>query len=88
MVKTPDYCVEVTSSAFSAKKSFALGDELKVTVRLKEPAEDVSLRFYHSYGMQELTLNGQDKLKLKPEKNGSKVWSAVPKLESIERRTC
>jgi len=54
MVKTPDYCVEVTSAAFYAKKSFASGDELKFTVRMKEPAEDVSLQFYHSYALSQL----------------------------------
>lgn len=83
MVKNPDYCVEVTSGAFAAKKSFSSGDELKFTVRLKEPAEDVALRFYHASGMAQLTLNGQDKIQLKPENKDGKVWSAALRLESI-----
>ena len=83
MVKIPDYCVEVTSAAFCAKKNFAPGDELKFTTRLKEPAEDVSLRFYDSNGMRQLTLNGHDKLQLKPEDESAKVWSAALMLESI-----
>jgi hypothetical protein len=86
MVKKPDYYVEVTSSAFSAKKSFTIGDELKFTVYLKESAEDVSLQLHDSYGMSQLTLNGQDKLQLKPEDKDEKVWSAVLKLESIAGR--
>lgn len=83
MVKIPDYYVEVTSAAFATKKSFASGDTLKFTVHLKESAEDVSLRLYDSYGVEQLTFNKQDKLQLQPEGENTKVWTTSVKLESL-----
>jgi hypothetical protein len=84
MVKKPDNYIIIESEAIKKNKVLANGDEVKFTVILKEPAEDVSLRFFRAYLMRQLNLNGKDHLQLKPENEDScKVWSAKVKIKSL-----
>ena len=66
-VQKPDYRIETKR----------MDDRLEVRVFLKEPAEDVMIRFYDSYCMPMLRLNGEDKLQLLPtDENNPVEWSA------------
>lgn len=82
LVKQPENYLQVTSPSFAAKKALDFGDELTFKVVLAEPAEDVSLRFYDTYVMPQLAINGSQSLQLKPENANPKIWSATIKIES------
>jgi len=83
MVKEPANYVLAESESFKSKKSFSVGDTLKLTVKLEKPAEDVTLRFYNSYCMGLFRVNEQDKLQLKPINKDCKIWKAEVKIDSI-----
>lgn len=84
MVKEPDNYIQVTSPVFAQKKRLDIGDEVTFRVKLKEPTEDVSLTFYHSYTMPQLRLNGERKLQLKPEDETQKIWSATTIIRQVQ----
>ena len=83
MVKEPDNYITVESADFRKDAPFGPGDTLKFTVRLKEPAEDVTIRFFDSYTMSQINLNKQDKLQLKPSGDDPLVWTAEAKVEAL-----
>ena len=84
LVKKPDYYVEMKSDIAAQKQKIELGDNVTFKVYLKEPAEDVSLRFYHVYTMPQLSINGEQGVQLKSEDGSDgKVWSASIPLKSI-----
>lgn len=83
MVKTPDYYAEATSPAFTAKKAFEVGDKVRFTVTLKEPAEDVSVRLLYTDLLTSIRVNGLDKLQLKPVDKGQKIWSAEFEIKTF-----
>ncbi|MFA6104175.1 MAG: hypothetical protein WCV67_14465 [Victivallaceae bacterium] len=84
MVKKPDYCVEMKSDTAAKKQKIELGDNVTFKVCLKEPAEDVSLRFHHVYTMPQLNVNGEQAVQLKAEDGSDgKIWSATVPLKSI-----
>lgn len=87
LVRQPDRFITIESPAFANKKSAGLGDEITVRVTLSEPAEDVSVRFYDTYLMVDLSVNGKNLLQLQSEDAGQKVWSAKFTLESIQGST-
>jgi hypothetical protein len=75
MVKEPENYIKIDSEAFAAKKAYATGDKLKFTVKLKDPAADVMLSFFHSYTMPAIDLGGGKTMQLKQEDKEGKVWS-------------
>ena len=83
MVKVPENYIIIESDAIKKNKFLSKGDEVKFIVKLKDPAEDVSLRFFKAYMMSQLKLNGKDHLQLKPEDKECKIWSAKVKISSI-----
>jgi len=84
LVKKPDYYVEMKSDTTAQKQKIELGDNVTFKVYLKEPAEDVSLRFYHAYTMPQLSVNGEQALQLKSEEGSDgKIWSSMISLKSI-----
>ncbi len=84
MVKKPDYYVEMKSDTATKKQKFELGDNVTFKVYLKEPAEDVSLRFHHVYTMPQLNVNGEQAVQLKAEESSDgKIWNATIPLKSI-----
>lgn len=87
MVKVPENYIIIESEAITKNKVLTQGDEVKFIVKLKDPAEDVSLRFFRAYLMRQVKLNGKDHLQLKPEDEDScKVWSAKVKIKSLSSR--
>lgn len=80
--KTPDNYAEINTDLFKTKGYLELGDEVQFKVVLAEPAEDVTLRFFHSYIMKPLELNGSQTLQLKPVNEQNKIWSARVKITS------
>ena len=84
LVKKPDYYVEMKSDTAAQKQKIELGDNVTFKAYLKDPAEDVSLRFYHAYTLPQLSINGEQSLQLKPEEGSDgKIWSATIPLKSI-----
>ncbi|OQC12642.1 MAG: hypothetical protein BWX73_02785 [Lentisphaerae bacterium ADurb.Bin082] len=66
-VQKPEYRIETKR----------IDDRLEIRVFLKEPAEDVMVRFYDAYCMVMLRMNGEDKLQLLPtDENNPVEWSA------------
>jgi hypothetical protein len=82
VVKTPDNYAEINTDLFKTKGYLELGDEVQFKVVLAEPAEDVTLRFFHSYIMPPLSVNGSQTLQLKPVNEQNKIWSARVKITS------
>ena len=80
VVKEPENYAEINIQQFKSKSYLELGDEVQFKVKLAEPAEDVTLRFYHNYIMKPLELNGSQTLGLKPEDDQKKIWSARVKI--------
>lgn len=74
-VKMPDFRIEVTSPVFAKKGTFTKGDKLTFTVFLREPAEDVTIRFYNAYTLPALKIADSDVLQLKPLTNNDAVWT-------------
>jgi hypothetical protein len=87
MVKKPDYYITANSEAFKTRKEFGSGDKIKFTVNLKEPAEDVTLRFFDSYMVIPMQLNQQQVLQLKPENEEAKVWSAEVTIKTFAKKS-
>lgn len=84
LVKKPDYYVEMKSDTATKKQKIELGDNMTFKAYLKEPAEDVSLRFYHAYTLPQLSINGEQSLQLKAEEGSDgKIWSASIPLKSV-----
>jgi len=84
LVKKPDYYVEMKSDTAAKKQKIEPGDNVTFKAYLKEPAEDVSLRFHHAYMMPQLTVNGEQAVQLKAEEGSDgKIWSATIPLKSI-----
>ena len=84
LVKKPDYYVEMKSDTAAQKQKIELEDNVTFRVYLKEPAEDVSLRFHHAYRMPQLNVNGEQAVQLKAEEGSDgKIWSATISLKSI-----
>jgi ASC-1-like (ASCH) protein len=81
-VKVPDQYITVQTP----NKEIKPGDKIKFTVHLKEEAEDVTLRFYDSYCMPQLKINGMDKLQLKPEDEAGKIWSIEISLKRLGKK--
>jgi hypothetical protein len=84
MVRRPDYYIDITSPAFAAKGKLEKGDTVVFTVCMATPAEDVTLRFFDSYTMPQLTLNGQTVFQLKPIDDTDKIWAAEIDVQSCE----
>lgn len=84
MVKTPDYSIELASPSFPSKSRLDLGDTLTCRVIMAQPAEDVSLTFYHGYTMPQLRLNGEQQLQLEPEPGNPKIWRGSIRIGSCE----
>jgi len=84
MVRLPDYRIEVGCAAADGRGFVALGDEVVVRVVMKEPAEDVTLSFFDSYLLAQVSLNGRQKLQLKPPGTDPRVWEARLTLERCE----
>ena len=84
MVKKPDNYIETTSPAFAKKKSFSPGDEVKFTVHLKEPAEDVTLKVIDVNDLYDIAVNGKNVLELTPEDEEQKIWSVTVKIKSLQ----
>ena len=82
MVKTPEYYIEKSSPAIEAKQKVELGDSLTVRVIMAEESEDVTIAFYDSYMMPQLTVNGQTRFQLKPENGNAKIWATSISLAS------
>ncbi len=76
VVKKPDCLIQAESDAFTAKKAFSVGDKLKFTVSLAQPAEDVSLQIVTTDVPKLLKINGVQKIQLKPADDSQKVWKA------------
>lgn len=69
-VKQPDNYIEYEETA----------DGMKITVYLKDLAEDVSISFYDAYCMPRLRIGGLDKLQLYPtDEDKPLVWTATLK---------
>ncbi|MCX5642203.1 MAG: hypothetical protein NTY10_03060 [Candidatus Omnitrophica bacterium] len=84
LVKKPDNYAEMKSDTAAQKQKIELGDSVTFIVSLKEPAEDVSLRFYRSVYLEPLDINGGPTVQLKPEEGSDgKVWRATVLLKSI-----
>lgn len=83
VLKKPDYYLTVESEAFEQRKSFAPGDSLDITVFMKEPAEDVMLRFVDNYGVKQMRINKQDKLQLKPIDEADCIWQCKVQIEQL-----
>ena len=84
MVKKPDNYIVTSSPAFAKKKYFSPGDEVKFTVYLKEPAEDVTLKVIDINYLYDIAVNGQNVLELKPEDKEQKIWSISLKIKSFK----
>ena len=84
MVKKPDNYIVTSSPAFAKKKSFSPGDEVKFTVYLKEPAEDVTLKVIDINYLYDIAVNGKNVLELKPEDKEQKIWSITLKIDSLK----
>ena len=84
MVKKPDNYIVASSPAFEKKKSFSPGDEVKFTVYLKEPAEDVTLKVIDINYLYDVAVNGKNVLELTPEDKEQKIWSITVKIESLK----
>jgi len=84
MVRSPDYRIEVGCAAADGRGFVALGDEVVVRVVMKESAEDVTLSFFDSYLLAQVSLNGRQKLQLKPPGTDPRVWEARLTLERCE----
>jgi hypothetical protein len=82
MVKQPENFIAMTSPAFKKKGRLDIGDTLTFRVTLADTTEDVSLRFYNSYVMPAIKLNGSPTLQLKPEDEAAKIWSATVTIKS------
>lgn len=82
LVKTPANYLEISSPLFATKKGLDLGDEVTFKLVLAETAEDVSLRFFDSYTMPQLTINGSQTLQLKAEDEDQKIWTRKLKFDS------
>ncbi|MCC6579791.1 MAG: hypothetical protein IT440_05070 [Phycisphaeraceae bacterium] len=86
MVKTPENYIQITSPAFEGKSCLSPGDEVTFRVTLTEPAQDVSLHFFHGYVMPSVQFNGQGYLQLMAAEGGDgKVWSANVQAQSLSR---
>jgi hypothetical protein len=84
LVKRPEYYIELSSPALKEKGRLDLGDALDFRVVMAQPAEDVTLTFFHSYVMPQLRLNGEQKLQLKPADGNRNVWRGSLKVTSCE----
>ena len=84
MVKKPDNYIVTSSPAFAKKKCFSPGDEVKFTVYLKEPAEDVTLKVIDINYLYDIAVNGKNVLELKPEDKEQKIWSITLKIDSLK----
>ncbi|MFA6931712.1 MAG: hypothetical protein WCT05_15415 [Lentisphaeria bacterium] len=74
-VQKPDYWIETKRRK----------NRLEIRVFLKEPAEDVMVRFYNAYHVALLRLNGEDKLQLLPtDENHPVEWSAEIPFPEVE----
>jgi hypothetical protein len=84
MVRQPeDYLEIVVPEAARERGVVQPGDELIFRVTLAKPAEDVSLRFYNSYTMPPMLLNGQQALQLRMGDDTKRVWQAPVVLQSF-----
>ena len=83
MVKQPDNYIEIESADIEKKGYLEEGDEVLFRVKLKESCEDATLTFYHSYGTNQVKINGSETLQLKPEDEEQKVWTAKIKINDI-----
>lgn len=82
MVKTPDNYITVESAPADAK-FVTVGDKIRITVHLKEKAEDVSVQFFTALYMRNLPVNGQEKIQLTPLKGDERVWSAEITVQKV-----
>ena len=79
-VKLPESYIEMLP-----KEPAKIGDKITFKVHLPKPAEDVSLRFFYSYTMPEIRINGEQSLQLKPENpNDAKVWVGTIDYKTID----
>ncbi|MCC6579193.1 MAG: hypothetical protein IT440_02040 [Phycisphaeraceae bacterium] len=86
MVRQPENWIAMESPVFGTREQFEPGDELTFKVTLKEPAKDVSVKFFHNYTMPPVTLNGQESMQLAAsEGSDNKVWTTTVKAEELSR---
>lgn len=84
MVREPaNYLAVEIPDAARERGYVAPGDELTFRVVMAKPAEDVSLRFFHSYMMPQIEMNGQQALQLRLADDTKRVWSATTTLDGF-----
>lgn len=85
MVKRPENFVTVRNT--NGSMEMKPGDTLEFTLSLSKPAEDASIRFYNSYCMPLLKMDGSDKLQLKPvDKDNPILWKGTLKLSRFQEK--
>ncbi|MFV0337550.1 MAG: hypothetical protein ACK5LK_04815 [Chthoniobacterales bacterium] len=67
----------------SSIKVPGIGDEMKVTVYLADPAEDVSVELFNSYLGTPLKIKTSGSLQLKPEDSEGKIWAGTFDLQKM-----
>lgn len=66
-----------------SREMLEIGDKMKVTVYLANPAEDVSVELLNRRMGSNLSIDGTGFLQLKPENAEGKIWSGVFSLERL-----
>ena len=61
------------------------GENGKITVQLKDPAEDVTLRFLDSYYCKEILVGGKTIWQLTPEDEAARLWSVTAAPGMLEQ---
>jgi hypothetical protein len=85
MVREPaDYVFIEIPDAAKERGYIQPDDELTFRVKLAEPAEDVSLRFFNSYTMPQVQLNASHSLQLRMPDEDKHDWRATVTLKSLE----
>jgi len=82
VVREPDYWIELETSE-NNKSYIEPGDKMTFTVRMAEPAEDVTLTFFCNYRMHQISINGQQRIQLKPDGENYNCWQTSFKLERL-----
>jgi|GEM_PF-4251995 len=82
VVREPAYWIELETPE-NNKSYIEPGDTMTFTVRMAEPAEDVTLTFFCNYRMHQISINGLQRLQLKPDSENYSLWKASVKLERI-----
>ena len=79
LVKTPDFAVDAVCDSGTIN----IGSKIKFTVKMKDEAEDVSIRLFTTYLIKPVQINGGTKIQLKPVDKTQKIWSAEVEVKSL-----